>query len=156
MKRWMSVGYRRLLLSLSIYLPICVGLIRTPPSPPPGLEAPHRLSTRHVSQMPYPPTALLLSKPPPLQSPTYVEGQNKQLSPIRSVSFPPICLSVGRPVGPPAALPAVVRLVRLPSPVPVKPGDKGMIGRGDRSFCWSLTRGREKKRAVESITFLKS
>lgn len=50
------------------------------PLPPPGLEAPHRLSTRlHISQMLHPPTALLLfsSAPlhPPICYPAYVEGQ---------------------------------------------------------------------------------
>lgn len=79
-----AVGYRRLLLSLSICSDICVGLMRTP-LPPPGLEAPHRLSTRlHISQMLHPPTALLLllllllSSPPhhpPICFPPYVEGQ---------------------------------------------------------------------------------
>lgn len=55
-----AVGYRRLLLSLSICSAICVGFIQTP-LPPPGLEAPHRLSTRlHISQMLHPPIAPLL------------------------------------------------------------------------------------------------
>lgn len=81
-----AVGYRRLLLSLSIYSAICVGFIQTP-LPPPGLEAPHRLSTRlHISQMLHPPIAPLvfssaLSSPlhPPYAAslcfPLYVERQ---------------------------------------------------------------------------------
>lgn len=110
-------------------------LIETP-RPPPGLEAPHRLSTRlHISQMLHPPTALLLIPPP--QTNSYLQSNF-------SVCTPQIWHS--RSVCPPAAHPAVVR---FPSSVTFKePGNVGVMGGGDRSFVGVNTHDLQSGRPI--------
>ena len=69
--------------------------------PPPGLEAPHRLSTRlHISQMLHPPTALLLSSPflPFFQPPMLhylCREANKPFSGSFLLTCLSCCLSIG-------------------------------------------------------------
>lgn len=152
-----TVGYRTLLLSLSIFSAICVGLIQSP-LPPPGLEAPHRLSTRlQISQMLHPPTALLLFSSPlssPLYPPYVKRQTNNSLQSTFSVYFLQICPSLS--VRPPAAHHGVVR---LPSSVTVKgPGNLGVMGRGDRSFVGVKTHDPQRGREISGrgITVLKS
>lgn len=129
----MTAGYRRLLLSLSIWLSVMASYtLPSTSSWAGGASSPQYTAA-------YQPDAASTHSPPPLYtpfftSPTYAERQiNNSLQSAVSVSFlliclcPSVCLST-------CCSPCSGQ-TRLASPLTVKgPGDEGMIGRGDRPF----------------------